>query len=486
MLFTCLLLAASPAQAQSLALNKASIASSTVQASANAFDGNGTTRWESNSTDNEYIIVDLGSVQTIDRIRLTWENAYGKTFTLAVSAVTANPVGTTWSNVVNGSWTTVYSEPNNASTNNEYANLGSSGRYVRMKGTARATGYGYSLYEFEVFNYSNNTANNLALGKTGLASSTQGGFPAAQAFDNDNATRWGSTYDDNQWLYVDLKGEASISSIYLSWETAYGKDFRLETSEDASAWTTVSTFTGNTLHYNEASFATPVKGRYVRMYGVTRGTGYGFSLYEFQVYGTLTPLATTPIPMSNTVGPLPVTLTSFSATRQGAAVAVRWATATEHNSAGFDVQRSANGISFETLVTVAAAGNSQVTKAYAYSDATPLATGSYYRLRQVDLDGTVTYGPVAAVAGTSPAAALVEVFPNPVADQATLQWPATAAPTRWSLTTTTGQVLHAESILTQLGANAQVIDLRPYAAGSYILTVEAAGQVLSRTRVQKN
>lgn len=455
------LLMAGQATAQNLALGKTPTASSQVQAAALAFDGDGTTRWESAASDPEYIVVDLGSVQTIDRIRLTWENAYGKDFTLDVSND-------------NSTWTTVQPVTNNNTTSNEYSHLNASGRYVRMYGTARATAYAYSLYEFEVFSYSNDTANNLAFGKPGTASSTQGGFPTGNAFDNDNTTRWGSAYADDEWLYVDLRGTATISRMYLIWETAYGKNFRLEVSNDAVNWTAVSTINDNTLHYNEVSFSPAVTGRYVRMYGVMRGTGYGFSLYEFQVYGALAPL------------PLPVTLTSFGATPRATAVDVRWATATEHNSASFDVQRSADGITFSSLALVPAAGNSQVAKAYQYLDAAPLRTTGYYRLRQLDLDGQVAYSPVVAVSAVSAAAAVaVSFFPNPATDRATLQWNAPAAGTgHWYLMTTAGQVVHTEAFAAQVGSNARAIDLGPYAAGTYVLTLETAGQV-RRTLVQK-
>ncbi|MEJ7659324.1 MAG: discoidin domain-containing protein [Hymenobacter sp.] len=101
------------------------------------------------------ITVDLGAQQYIDRIRLTWENAYGKDFTLQVSSDQI-------------SWTTVASVTNNATTVNEYSDLAAAGvRYVKMAGTARASTYGYSLNEFEVFNYSNSSASTWLWAKLG-------------------------------------------------------------------------------------------------------------------------------------------------------------------------------------------------------------------------------------------------------------------------------------------------------------------------------
>nr|GFD28514.1 hypothetical protein [Tanacetum cinerariifolium] len=180
-------------------------------------------------------------------------NAYGKNFTLDVSSD-------------NVTWKTVVTVTNNATTANEYANLDVSGRYVRMNGTLRATQYGYSLYEFEVFNFSYNTANNLSNGKPGVASSTQGGYPVNQALDNDNTTRWGSAYQDSVTMYVDLRGTATISRVYLIWEVAYGKDFKIEVSDDAVTWKGVAKVANNSLRFTELTLN--AKGRYVRMHGL--------------------------------------------------------------------------------------------------------------------------------------------------------------------------------------------------------------------------
>ena len=450
------LLAGTSASAQNLALNKTATASSATQSASNAVDGNGNTRWESASSDIQQITIDLGAVQPIDRIRLTWENAYGKNFTLQVSDN-------------NAAWTTVVAVTNNATTLDEYANLNASGRYVRMAGTARATNYGYSIFEFEVFNYSNSLAANMALNKTSTASSTQGGFPTNQAFDNNTTTRWGSNYNDNEWIYIDLGRAANITQVDLFWETAYGKDFRIEVSSNAINWTTVATVTNNTLHANEFN-GLAATGRYVRMYGVTRGTGYGFSLYEFQVYGSFT-------------GPLPVELTAFRATAAGSGVALDWATASEKNNQGFEVQRSADGEAFTKLAWVAGAGSSTVPRSYHCRDAAPLSPVSYYRLKQVDTDGKAIYSPVATVRIAAAAATSIAAYPNPTTGQATVTWPATETlATRWLLTNAMGQQLHAETVA---AASSLALDLRPYAAGTYYLTVLAGDKVLGRTKVQK-
>jgi Domain of unknown function (DUF1996)/F5/8 type C domain len=131
----------------------------------------------------------------------------------------------------------------------------------------------------------------LSQGRPALASSQEnGGAPAAAAVDGRPDTRWGSAWSDPQWLRVDLGGTATISRVVLHWEAAYARAYQIQASPDGNAWTSIHSTTtggGGTQTLNVAG-----SGRYVRMYGTQRGTGYGYSLYEFQVYGT--PGTTTP------------------------------------------------------------------------------------------------------------------------------------------------------------------------------------------------
>jgi len=119
-----------------LALNKTGIASSGTPGP--AFDGNTGTRWESNSSDPQWIYVDLGANNTVSGVKLNWETASGKTYKIQTStdAVT---------------WTDVYTQPNGAGGIENLAFTPVTARYVRMYGTVRNTIYGYSLWELEVY-----------------------------------------------------------------------------------------------------------------------------------------------------------------------------------------------------------------------------------------------------------------------------------------------------------------------------------------------
>jgi len=126
---------------------------------------------------------------------------------------------------------------------------------------------------------------NLANGKTATASSVQflTSHTPAKAVDANDSTRWSSSYNDNNWIKVDLGSAQSVSRVILHWEAAFGRAYRIEVSTDNATWTTVfSTSSGNG-GVDIDAFA-PVSARYVRMQGVTRGTSYGYSLWEFEVY----------------------------------------------------------------------------------------------------------------------------------------------------------------------------------------------------------
>ncbi|MCM1965991.1 MULTISPECIES: discoidin domain-containing protein [unclassified Streptomyces] len=125
----------------------------------------------------------------------------------------------------------------------------------------------------------------LSQGKPATASSSEGaGTPASAAVDGNNGTRWSSQFADPQWIQVDLGAAAQLSQVVLRWETAAAKAYRVELSTDGANWSTAystATGTGGVQTHDITGTA-----RYVRVYGTQRTTGYGYSLWEFQVYGT--------------------------------------------------------------------------------------------------------------------------------------------------------------------------------------------------------
>lgn len=126
---------------------------------------------------------------------------------------------------------------------------------------------------------------NLALNKPAIASSTENGtFPASAAVDGNGGTRWSSAFSDPQWVRVDLGATFRINRVVLRWETAFGRAYQIQVSADGNNWTTIRSTT--TSPGGVEDFGVTGTGRFVRMFGTTRGTQWGYSLWEFEIYGT--------------------------------------------------------------------------------------------------------------------------------------------------------------------------------------------------------
>ncbi|TMC09453.1 MAG: hypothetical protein E6J41_10670 [Chloroflexi bacterium] len=129
---------------------------------------------------------------------------------------------------------------------------------------------------------------NVALNQPATASSLENAsFPASAAFDGNTGTRWSSQFSDPQWIQVDLGSTRAICGIQLRWETAFGKAYQIQTSPDAATWTTIFS-TGSGPGGVENLMVTG-SGRFVRMLGTTRGTQWGYSLWEFAVFTSDSP-----------------------------------------------------------------------------------------------------------------------------------------------------------------------------------------------------
>lgn len=133
-------------------------------------------------------------------------------------------------------------------------------------------------------NLGNPTTPNLALNKTATSSSNEnGGFSAANAVDGDNQSRWSSEFSDPQWIAIDLGEVFTINRVILRWETAYGSAYQIQISDNGTSWSDVISVPGNGGE-DDIIFG-DVQTRYIRMYGTQRGTSFGYSIHEFEVYG---------------------------------------------------------------------------------------------------------------------------------------------------------------------------------------------------------
>jgi hypothetical protein len=126
---------------------------------------------------------------------------------------------------------------------------------------------------------------NLALNKPVTASSVESAaYPASAAVDSSTTTRWSSAFSDPQWIRVDLGATATISRVRMVWEAAYGSAYQIQTSGDGNTWTTVRSVTGGNGGEDDIT-GLNAQARFVRVYGTTRGTPWGYSLFNLEVYG---------------------------------------------------------------------------------------------------------------------------------------------------------------------------------------------------------
>ena len=289
---------------ENIALNKTATASSVynnVYTANRAIDGsfennggNDQSRWVSNRNSNdEYIQIDLEANYDLTGVKLYWEGNGAKKYQILVSED-----GKTWQKV--------YLEENGQpGIANIPFNETVTARYVKMLGIECASKYGYSLWEFEVYGKLHQEPVvpevNIALNKTSKASSeftdpNDGNktYESSLAFDGKGTnetvdgkqSRWVSNRKSNdEWIYVDLQDIYNISKVILNWEGSGAKKYKVQVSNDGQVWIDISDINDGDGGLDELSYK-DVTGRYVRMLGIEVGSDYGYSLWEFEVYGT--------------------------------------------------------------------------------------------------------------------------------------------------------------------------------------------------------
>ena len=181
---------------------------------------------------------------------------------------------------------------------------------------------------------------------------------------------------------------------------------------------------------------------------------------------------------------LPVTYAYINArSEDGKSVRIKWGTASESGSDVFEVQHSRNFRNFETIATVGAAGESSQLREYAVSDLNPLVGENYYRIKQTDFDGTVSYSGIVLV-DLEPRTTVptLTLYPNPATNYVNVdlggKWIADVA--QISVFSAVGRKVQSYVQPTDAVAQLQVGDLP---AGIYLVRVDAGKQRVTRRLV---
>jgi hypothetical protein len=182
--------------------------------------------------------------------------------------------------------------------------------------------------------------------------------------------------------------------------------------------------------------------------------------------------------------PLPVELMQFAAKAVNQQVQLTWTTASEKNNNRFEVERSLDGQSFTQLGTQLGQGTSSAAHRYAFTDANVRQYSGllYYRLRQVDEDGTATYSPVRTVV-LEAGAAKFTISPNPATGSVTLDLTSLpAGQYHVSFHDVSGRSVGAEQVIG--GGQTTTVNVASFPAGVYILTVQGQQQVQTQRLVK--
>jgi len=245
----------------------------------NVLDNDLNTRWSADG-DGQWLQFCLGTPATVSGVQIAFYSGNVRTsrFDVLVSADAA-------------AWTPAATNLTSSGTSlalQTFSFTPVTAKYVRIVGHGNSVNTWNSYTEVKI-NTGAPASPNLALNKTVTASSIEAaGLEGTKAVDgNATTTRWASTEGiDPQWIYVDLGAIYNITRVKITWETALGKDYQIQLSNDGSAWgTPIKSVTGNTALVNDHTGLSG-SGRYVRINGTARGTTYGYSIYELEVYGT--------------------------------------------------------------------------------------------------------------------------------------------------------------------------------------------------------
>ena len=227
----------------------------------------------------------------------------------------------------------------------------------------------------------------------------------------------------------------------------------------------VTSFQNATAHVNH--YTSGAWDKYAATIGTAAGSETGSLVATRAGITSFSPFAVS----SRPDGALPVELTAFSAQRKGSDVACTWATASEKNSRDFAIERSADGREFIRIGKVNASGGN-VPTTYAFTDEQPLAGLAYYRLRQMDLDGTESFSSVVKVSGVAVLAVPV-VVPNPGTGRFAV---VTADGQAWvgpaMVFNALGELVLRLPAADSEGADARVFDLSGQPAGLYLVQLQ--------------
>ncbi len=223
-------------------------------------DGDMKTRWSSNFTDDEWLQIDFGAIRAISGVRLHWETAYGQDYDLFLSNDAQN-----WEKVYEVRW---------GDGNLDEIFFGErAGRYLKLKGLRRGTGWGYSLWELDP----------VAPDEMPIlsASSAKDGSAPPLAMDGSLTSAWRSSSNGEESLTLDLRKDRDLGGVELHWLESFPVEYTVALSSDGQNWQEKIAVTdgdgAEDLHYFPRTSA-----RWLRL-TCRKGAGADYALSEIRL-----------------------------------------------------------------------------------------------------------------------------------------------------------------------------------------------------------
>ncbi len=188
---------------------------------------------------------------------------------------------------------------------------------------------------------------------------------------------------------------------------------------------------------------------------------------------------------------LPVQLSSFTGVKDGSKNLLKWNTATELNNKGFDLERSADGVNFSSIASIASKatnGNSTSQLSYDFTDNKSLNGNNYYRLKQADKDGKTSFSQVVLIKGNKVnATSISAIYPNPAKDKLSITLSsATSERVTLSIIDVTGKVLIQKSIMVNIGDLNITENISNLNQGNYLVKLsDASGNTTDLKKIVK-
>jgi len=308
-----------------------------------------------------------------------------------------------------------------------------------------------SNYEYDIKDANGNVTSTV----TGTAKSSLTDAEAATYTYENVILRSGDSWDPRMMAEpTDNPANVQASGASITWNSVpYSRLYIIFRNDNVIGFTTNNQYTDNT---------------------AISGTSYNYAVQSVSEYGALS-LATT----ANQV--LPITGIELQAKKSNNKVLLSWVTKTESNTSHFEIERSADGVTYNKLGQTAASGNSSSEKKYSYIDAVPTLGNNVYRIKAVDLDGKYLFSPLALVKFMTDES-LFSVYPSIATANLNVVHPKVTGSNNIQVFNFNGQLL--KSVSADNNSSLTTINVANLASGPYIVTF-SNGTAFLRTKFIK-